>query len=108
MSVCLTLGLLRPTLQSVEQAFVPSARYILISTHSLKSMKLKRIVKNEPVVRLAVSIKASTMTRLEAYQEYYKSAYGEDIERSTLVEEMLRELMNSDKDFVKTVDSKGK
>lgn len=71
-------------------------------------MKLKRIVKSEPVVRLAVSIKASTMARLDAYQEYYKAAYGEDIERSALVEEVLREFMGSDKDFVKAVDGKGK
>ena len=71
-------------------------------------MKLKRIVKSEPVVRLAVSIKTSTMARLDAYQKYYKSAYGEDIERSALVEEMLREFMGSDKDFIKAVDGRGR
>ena len=64
-------------------------------------MKLKKVTKNDPVERLAVSIKKSTMEMLAAYQTHYKKTYGEDIERSHLVEEMLREFMLTDKDFVK-------
>jgi hypothetical protein len=64
-------------------------------------MKLKRIVKNEPMVRLTASIKASTLALLESYQAYYRGAYGEEVERSALVDEILREFINSDKDFAK-------
>lgn len=65
-------------------------------------MKLKKVTQNDPVERLAVSVRKSTMTRLEAYRTSYKDTYGEEIERSHLVEQMLNEFMNSDRDFAKT------
>ncbi len=64
-------------------------------------MKLKKVTQNDPVERLAVSVKRSTMTMLDAYRAHYQSTYGEEIEKSHLVEEMLREFMLSDKDFAK-------
>lgn len=64
-------------------------------------MKLKKVTVNDPVERLAVSIKSSTMSMLEAYREHYRATYGEEIERSHLVEEILRDYMSSDKDFNK-------
>jgi hypothetical protein len=64
-------------------------------------MKLKKVTKNDPIERLAVSIHQSTMDMLARYQAHYKATYGEEIERSHLVEEMLRDYMESDKDFVK-------
>jgi hypothetical protein len=64
-------------------------------------MKLKKVTQIDPIERLAVSIRNSTMTRLEAYRAHYKETYGEDIERSHLVEQMLVEFMNSDRDFTK-------
>lgn len=64
-------------------------------------MKLKKVTKNEPLVRLAVSVRASTLHMLEAYRAHYRVAYGEEIERSQLVDEILRDYMQSDKDFMK-------
>ncbi len=64
-------------------------------------MKLKKVTQNDPVERLAVSVKRSTMTMLDAYRAHYQTTYGEEIEKSHLVEEMLREFMLSDKDFAK-------
>lgn len=64
-------------------------------------MKLKKVTKNDPVERLAVSIHKSTMDQLNRYQAHYKATYGEDIERSHLVEEMLRDYMETDKAFAK-------
>lgn len=65
-------------------------------------MKLRKVTQNDPVERLAVSVKRSTMTMLEAYRAHYQATYGEEIEKSHLVEEMLREFMQSDKDFAKS------
>ncbi len=64
-------------------------------------MKLKKVTQNDPVERLAVSVKRSTMSMLDAYRVHYQSTYGEEIEKSHLVEEMLREFMLTDKDFAK-------
>lgn len=62
-------------------------------------MKLKKVTKNDPIERLAVSIHQSTMALLAKYQAHYSATYGEEIERSHLVEEMLRDYIESDKDF---------
>lgn len=66
-------------------------------------MKLKKVTQNDPVERLAVSVKRSTMAMLDAYRAHYLSTYGEEIEKSHLVEEMLREFMQADKDFAKAL-----
>lgn len=67
-------------------------------------MKLKKVTKHDPIARLAVSIHQSTMDLLSAYQAHYKATYGEDIERSHLVEEVLRDYMEADKNFVKAME----
>ena len=69
-------------------------------------MKLKKVTQNDPVERLAVSVKRSTMSMLDAYRAHYQSTYGEEIEKSHLVEEMLREFMQTDKDFAKVLTVK--
>jgi hypothetical protein len=66
-------------------------------------MKLKQIAKVEPMTRLTVSVSESTMKLLEAYLERYTEVYGGPIEKSKLVEEMLREFMTSDKSFMKSM-----
>lgn len=66
-------------------------------------MKIKKVTQNDPVERLAVSVRQSVMKTLEAYRDFYKQTYGEEIERSQLVEQILREFMASDKDFQKHV-----
>lgn len=69
-------------------------------------MKLRKVTKNDPMERLAVSVHQSTVNLLAAYQSRYKEIYGEDITTSHLVEEMLREYMMTDKDFMKAQQSK--
>lgn len=64
-------------------------------------MKLKKVTQNDPIERLAVSIKSSTSKLLERYRDHYFATYGEPIEKSHLVEQVLREFMNSDKEFQK-------
>lgn len=64
-------------------------------------MKLKKVTKNDPIERLAVSVHQSTLDLLARYQAHYKATYGEEIERSHLVEELLRDYMETDKDFMK-------
>jgi len=67
-------------------------------------MKLRKVTSNDPVERLSASVRHSTIVTLEAYRAYYKSVYGDDIERSQLVEEMLLNFMGTDKDFQKFLD----
>lgn len=63
-------------------------------------MKLKKIAKPEAVERLTVSITESTMTLLEGYMHYYAEKYGTPVERSRLVEEILKEFITTDKAFM--------
>lgn len=64
-------------------------------------MKLRQVAKNDPMERLTASVSRSTVQMLEAYREHYRQVYGEEIERSRLVEEILKEFISSDKDFAK-------
>ena len=65
-------------------------------------MKLPRVTNNEPVERLPISVKKSTAAMLEAYRQQYKAAYGDSIEKSALVEHILRMFMTADKAFMKS------
>jgi hypothetical protein len=64
-------------------------------------MRLKKVTSNDPIERLAVSVKRSTQQMVETYRDYYRTTYGEEIERSHLVEEILRDFMLQDKGFQK-------
>jgi hypothetical protein len=64
-------------------------------------MKLKKVTKNDPLGRLAVSVRSTTLAMLETYRAHYRATYGEEIERSQLVDEILRDYMQSDKAFLK-------
>ncbi|MDO9176954.1 MAG: DUF2274 domain-containing protein [Agitococcus sp.] len=66
-------------------------------------MKLKRIEKADPVQRITTSIRGSTLDMLSKYQMYYKKTYGEDIDRSQLTNDILKEYMNEDKAFLKAL-----
>lgn len=68
-------------------------------------MKLKKVTKNDPIERLAVSVHQSVLDLLERYRSHYKATYSEEIERSHLVEELLRDYMETDKDFMKWLAS---
>lgn len=67
-------------------------------------MKLGKVTTNDPIQRLAVSVRKSTNAQIDQYREYYKTVYGDDIERSHLVEEILRNFMNTDKEFAKFLE----
>lgn len=67
-------------------------------------MRLKKVTKNDPIERLAVSVHQSTMELLTQYQRHYKNTYGEEIERSHLVEEIIRDYISSDKAFLKAAE----
>ena len=64
-------------------------------------MKLKQITVKEPVERLAVSIKRSSMELLEAYKAEYAKLYDADIEMSPFVETILKNFIESDKAFMR-------
>ncbi len=64
-------------------------------------MKLKKVTVNDPVERLAVSVRQSTTQMIAAYMAHYEAVYGERIEKSQLVEEIIRDYIAADKDFAK-------
>ena len=68
-------------------------------------MRLGRITTNDPMERLAVSVRHSTNVLIDAYRAAYKTKYGDEVERSQMVEEMLRRFMMDDKDFVKALEA---
>jgi hypothetical protein len=67
-------------------------------------MRLRKVTSIDPIARFSVSLKQSTAKLLEEYQAAYKKTYGEDIERSHLIEEILREYMQADKAFIKSME----
>lgn len=70
-------------------------------------MKLPRVTTNDPVERLPISVRKSTADLLEAYRTRYKQQYGDAIEKSALVENILRMFIQSDKDFMKWFEQGG-
>lgn len=62
-------------------------------------MKLGKVTTNDPPKRLALSVRSSTVSDLERYQDFYKQETGEDIPMSLLVEEMTKRFMLDDKAF---------
>lgn len=71
-------------------------------------MKLKKVTSTDPIERTTLSLHQSTHKSLSTYQEYYKSVYGEPIQLSHLIEEIVKDFINKDKDFTKfTEDAAG-
>lgn len=62
-------------------------------------MKLKPLPKADGVARVSWSIRASTLENLEAYLEHYKAVYGQVVDKSPLVDAILRDYMASDVSF---------
>jgi len=58
-----------------------------------------RVTENDPIDRFSIGLKLSTRTDLEAYREYYSQATGDDIDRTKLIEELLRAAMRADNGF---------
>lgn len=71
-------------------------------------MRLKKVTQIDPIERISISLRTSTVTQLEQYRAVYEATYGEPIERSHLVEQMLLAFMAGDKDFQKELAKQGK
>jgi len=69
-------------------------------------MKLKQVTKNGKLTRLNIGIKKSTDDLLSAYQQAYLEQYGQEIERSTLVEQILVDYIRADREFMATLEKK--
>lgn len=69
-------------------------------------MKLKQVTKNGKLVRLNIGIKKSTDDLLSAYQQAYLKQYGQEIERSTLVEQILVDYIRADREFIASLEKK--
>lgn len=62
--------------------------------------KLKNlVVQNDPMERLAVNIHGSIYNKLKSYREYYEEYLGGKLELNYVVEEMLKTVMEEDKDY---------
>lgn len=62
-------------------------------------MFLKPVHQAGPSVRLAVSLPADVAEQLESYSHFYEATYKHRIDRSALVIEMLRQVMQRDAQF---------
>lgn len=69
-------------------------------------MKLSRVTSSDPLERLTASVRKSTAEMLGAYQQRYQQVYGDEIDKSKLVDELLRGFMLSDKDFTKFLEER--
>lgn len=64
-------------------------------------MKLKKLNTGDTMASVQLRVRNSTSEMLEAYRAHYVATYKEEIKTSPLVDNMLREFMESDKDFMK-------
>lgn len=62
-------------------------------------MKLKKVTFSDPVERITIDLRQSTHDLIVKYQAYYKKTYGDEINRTQLIEEILRGFMVEDKAF---------
>lgn len=69
-------------------------------------MKIQRLSKADPVERLSVSLKKSILDQLEAYKAYYEEHYKEPVQMSRLLEEILKQFIAGDKEFLKRLAEK--
>lgn len=64
-------------------------------------MKLKKIAQRERAERLSLSVKQSSYQLFAAYRKQYQHVHGEPIEISLLLETILLDYIDSDKEFQK-------
>ena len=64
-------------------------------------MKLKSIIKIDPVERLALRMHQSFIQMLTDYRAFYEAQTGHPISASELVEQMGKQFMTEDKEFQK-------
>lgn len=70
-------------------------------------MRLKKLDTGDGMTSLQLRVRKSTADMLEAYRQHYISTYQADIKINQLSDTMLREFMESDKDFMKVFKNKG-
>lgn len=66
-------------------------------------MKLSRIPGSEAAVKQSFAFKASTVARLQQYQACYNAEEGVNVAMKDMVEQMLNQFMDGDKDFQRFV-----
>lgn len=64
-------------------------------------IKLPKAPTADPVERVSFSLRKSSIEMINAYRDAYEDAYGEKINLSSLVEDMLKGFMSEDKAFMK-------
>jgi hypothetical protein len=62
-------------------------------------MKIGRIEKEKPPVQVRLSVPAATHERLSQYVAYYRHVHGDDADLKAIMIEMLRSVVDSDRDF---------
>jgi hypothetical protein len=71
-------------------------------------MKLSRITKPLPSVQVRVTLSGELNAALETYARYYQHVHGDQVEPRTLIPEMLRALMDVDREFQSWSRSNGR
>ena len=62
--------------------------------------KLKNLtVQNDPMERLTVNLHLSVLDKLTLYKQFYEKSLGGKLQLNSIVEEMLKTVMDEDKDF---------
>jgi hypothetical protein len=62
-------------------------------------MKIGRIEKEKPPVQVRLSVPAPLHERLGDYVRYYRHVHGEEAELKAIMIEMLRSVVDTDRDF---------
>lgn len=63
-------------------------------------MKIGRIEKEKPPVQVRLSVPAVLHERLSDYVRYYRHVHGEDVELKAIMIEVLRSVLDTDRDFL--------
>lgn len=62
---------------------------------------LKRLTTNDPLQRMYISLRQSTVAHLQAYRDNYRQVYGDEITQNKAIEAILETFMDNDKEFQK-------
>jgi len=60
---------------------------------------LKKVTSTDPAARIGLSLRQSTLDNLQAYRERYTELYGDEISQGMLIEEILKDYMEADREF---------
>jgi len=62
---------------------------------------LVKKIETQQKQQLTISLQGKTVDRIGAYMDLYETQYGEQVDRSSLIEEILNQAMSKDRDFKK-------